>query len=137
MSSDVPDFEYTPLPDCPGPFSVSNLPNEEAVLRAFLAHIREARPQVLVTYHGDFFDWPFVEARCRVYGVDVLAEVGVGPVGGADAGGGGTGAEFRGRTAVHMGEQAGRGGVVVMVVRTRKSWRELLMFALAEFAPSV
>ena len=102
VSSDVPDFEYTPLPECPGPFSVSNLPNEEAVLRAFLAHIREARPQVLVTYNGDFFDWPFVEARCGVYAIDMAKEVGVAPVGGEGPGGTGTGAEFRGRTAVHM-----------------------------------
>jgi DNA polymerase elongation subunit (family B) len=67
VSADVPDFEYTPLPEFRGPFTVRNLPNEEGVLRSFLGHIREAKPNIFVTYNGDFFDWPFLDTRCAAW----------------------------------------------------------------------
>lgn len=44
-----------------------NEANEEALLRKFLTHVQELRPHVIVTYNGDKFDWPYVEARCRKY----------------------------------------------------------------------
>lgn len=43
-----------------------NEPNEEALIRRFFEHVQEIRPQIFVTYNGDFFDWPFVEARAKV-----------------------------------------------------------------------
>jgi len=35
------------------------------------------RPQIFVTYNGDFFDWPFVEKRARVHGMSLSGEIGV------------------------------------------------------------
>ncbi|CAG9957228.1 unnamed protein product [Clonostachys rosea f. rosea IK726] len=35
-----------------------------------------ARPTVIATYNGDFFDWPFVEARASVNGIDLYQEIG-------------------------------------------------------------
>ena len=61
------DIEYTPSPKYPGPFTVINFRNEEEMLRKFLSHIQELRPHVIVTYNGDFFDWPYVEARCAKF----------------------------------------------------------------------
>ncbi|KAI1409270.1 DUF1744-domain-containing protein [Hypoxylon sp. FL1857] len=61
VSEDIADFEYTPKPEYPGPFMIFNEPNEKA----------EARPTVIATYNGDFFDWPFVEARASVNGIDI------------------------------------------------------------------
>lgn len=26
----------------------------------------ELRPQIIVTYNGDYFDWPFVDERAKV-----------------------------------------------------------------------
>lgn len=46
------------------------------VLKKFFSHIREAKPTVLVTYNGDFFDWPFVENRAKVHGMDMYKEIG-------------------------------------------------------------
>lgn len=43
--------------------------NEEALLRRFFEHARDVRPHIFVTFNGDFFDWPFVEARAKVYGM--------------------------------------------------------------------
>ena len=76
VSEDIDDFEYTPKPEYDGPFLIFNEPDEKAVLERFFLHIKEARPTVIATYNGDFFDWPFVEARASVLGVDMYAEIG-------------------------------------------------------------
>ncbi|CAN0580903.1 unnamed protein product, partial [Ectocarpus sp. 12 AP-2014] len=60
------NFEYTPKPSFPGPFHIFNEPNEEAVIRRFFKHVAELRPQIIVTYNGDYFDWPFVDERAKV-----------------------------------------------------------------------
>lgn len=60
------NFEYTPKPSFPGPFHIFNERNEEDVIRRFFTHVQELRPQIIVTYNGDFFDWPFVDARAKV-----------------------------------------------------------------------
>ncbi|KAI9141033.1 DNA polymerase-like protein epsilon [Paraphysoderma sedebokerense] len=76
VSEDIEDFEYTPKPDFEGPFIIFNEADEEALLRRFFEHIQEVKPQVFVTYNGDFFDWPFVEARAKVYNMDMHKEIG-------------------------------------------------------------
>ncbi|CAB1097506.1 unnamed protein product [Ectocarpus sp. CCAP 1310/34] len=87
------NFEYTPKPSFPGPFHIFNEPNEEAVIRRFFKHVAELRPQIIVTYNGDFFDWPFVDERAKGYGLDMEKEIGVG----LQANG-----EYRGRCVAHM-----------------------------------
>jgi len=77
VSQDIEDFEYTPKPQYNGPFTVKNLEGEEALLRFFIHHIQQLKPQVFVTYNGDNFDWPFIENRMRAYGMDMAAEIGV------------------------------------------------------------
>ncbi|KAB5518121.1 hypothetical protein GE09DRAFT_514159 [Coniochaeta sp. 2T2.1] len=76
ISEDISDFEYTPKPEYPGPFMIFNEPDEKAVLERFFLHIKEARPTVIATYNGDFFDWPFVETRASVNGIDMYHEIG-------------------------------------------------------------
>ncbi|KAI5863661.1 DUF1744-domain-containing protein [Durotheca rogersii] len=76
VSEDIADFEYTPKPEYPGPFMIFNEPNEKAVIERFFSHVKEARPTVIATYNGDFFDWPFVEARASVNGIDMYREIG-------------------------------------------------------------
>lgn len=76
VSEDIADFDYTPKPEYEGPFMIFNEPDEKAVLERFFEHIKEARPTVIVTYNGDFFDWPFVEARASVLGIDMYQEIG-------------------------------------------------------------
>ena len=53
-----------------------NEPDERALLERFFEHIKEAKPTVIVTYNGDFFDWPFVEARASFLGIDMYQEIG-------------------------------------------------------------
>ncbi|KAF2122520.1 hypothetical protein BDV96DRAFT_482096 [Lophiotrema nucula] len=76
VSEDISDFDYTPRPEYDGPFIIFNEPDEKGVLERFFEHIKEARPNVIVTYNGDFFDWPFVEARSSVLGIDMYQEIG-------------------------------------------------------------
>ncbi|KAF7593430.1 DNA polymerase epsilon catalytic subunit [Aspergillus hancockii] len=76
VSEDINDFEYTPKPEYSGPFMIFNESDERAVLERFFGHIKEAKPNVIATYNGDFFDWPFVEARASVLGIDMYTEIG-------------------------------------------------------------
>ncbi|PWY92538.1 DNA polymerase epsilon catalytic subunit A [Aspergillus heteromorphus CBS 117.55] len=76
VSEDINDFEYTPKAEYSGPFMIFNEPDERAVLERFFEHIKEAKPTVIATYNGDFFDWPFVEARASVLGIDMYKEIG-------------------------------------------------------------
>lgn len=76
VSEDIQDFEYTPKPEYEGPFTIFNEPDEAAVIRRWFEHIQEAKPTVMATYNGDSFDFPFVEARARANGIDMLQEIG-------------------------------------------------------------
>ncbi|KAJ6167043.1 DNA polymerase epsilon catalytic subunit A [Penicillium chermesinum] len=76
VSEDISDFEYTPKPEYAGPFIIFNEPDERGVLERFFEHIKIAKPTVIATYNGDFFDWPFVEARASVQGIDMYTEIG-------------------------------------------------------------
>ena len=92
VSQDVGDFEYTPQPQYPGPFTVFMEDNEKALLERFLAEYRRHGPHIVVTYNGDFFDWPFVEARCAHHGLDLYEQTGVQSI--QDT--------YRGRASVHL-----------------------------------
>jgi DNA polymerase epsilon subunit 1 len=76
VSQDIADFDYTPKPEYEGPFIIFNEPDEKAVIERFFEHIKEAKPTVMVTYNGDFFDWPFVETRASILGIDMYQEIG-------------------------------------------------------------
>jgi len=104
VSQDVQDFEYTPKPNYPGPFHIYNEANEEDLIRRFCAEFQKHGPQIVVTYNGDFFDWPFLEQRCAVYGLDMKYELGIERVGGSNSDGSGSNqdGEYRGRCCVHM-----------------------------------
>lgn len=76
VSEDIADFEYTPKPEYEGPFMIFNEPDEKALIERFFLHIKESRPTVIATYNGDFFDWPFVETRASINGIDMYQEIG-------------------------------------------------------------
>ncbi|CAH0549983.1 unnamed protein product [Brassicogethes aeneus] len=76
LSSDIEDFEYTPKPEFEGKFTIYNEANEMGLIQKFFDHIMDIRPHIFVTYNGDFFDWPFVEARAASYDLDMRQEIG-------------------------------------------------------------
>lgn len=76
ISEDIDDFEYTPKPEYPGQFTIFNEPDEKSLLLRFYEHIRDVRPTVIATFHGDFFDWPFIDDRSNFHGIDMFEEIG-------------------------------------------------------------
>ena len=77
VSEDVKDFEYTPMPKYPGPFQIFNEQDEKSMLQKFIFHVQELKPHVIVTYNGDFFDWPYVDRRCKKHGINLYNELGI------------------------------------------------------------
>ncbi|KAH8828165.1 hypothetical protein DL96DRAFT_1602053 [Flagelloscypha sp. PMI_526] len=76
VSEDIEDFEYTPKEGYEGPFIIFNERNEEQTIRRFFSHIREVKPTVIATFNGDFFDFPFLEARASANNISMYLETG-------------------------------------------------------------
>ncbi|KIJ49176.1 hypothetical protein M422DRAFT_28152 [Sphaerobolus stellatus SS14] len=76
VSEDIEDFEYTPKEGYEGPFTVFNEKDEVATLRRFFEHVKAAKPTVMATFNGDFFDFPFLKARSEIHGIDMFLEIG-------------------------------------------------------------
>jgi DNA polymerase epsilon subunit 1 len=47
------------------------LTRQKALLQRFFEHIQQVKPAIFVTYNGDYFDWPFVETRAKLYDIDM------------------------------------------------------------------
>ncbi len=77
VSKDLENFEYTPKQEYQGKFSVFSEADEKAMLMRFFTHIQLVRPAIYVTYNGDSFDWPYIEDRCRILGLDLKEQSGV------------------------------------------------------------
>ncbi len=56
---------------------IHNNSTQAALLKHFFGHIKEQHPNIFVSFNGDFFDWPFVEARAKANGMSMYEEVGV------------------------------------------------------------
>lgn len=94
VGDDVVNFEYSPKPEYDiGMFTVFNEPDERGLLQKFFQHIRETKPFIFTTFNGDYFDWPFIEERSKVYQMTIEEEIGVYK---------NTQEEFLGRFNVHM-----------------------------------
>ncbi|KAJ8379395.1 hypothetical protein SKAU_G00001730 [Synaphobranchus kaupii] len=76
VSEDIEDFEFTPKPEYEGPFTVFNEPDEASLIQRWFEHVHDTKPNIFVTYNGDFFDWPFVETRAAQHGLNMHQEIG-------------------------------------------------------------
>jgi DNA polymerase epsilon subunit 1 len=94
VSADIEPLEYTPKPEYEGIFDTFNEPDEAALLRRFFSLIRDTRPHIMVSFNGDFFDYPFVDNRAKAYSLDWVAENGIQKQEGSDF--------FAGQWIVHM-----------------------------------
>ena len=77
VSEDVSDFEYTPKPTYPGPFHIFNETDEKNLIRRFIDEYQRLNPQIVATFNGDSFDWPFLITRAEKYGIDLWKELGI------------------------------------------------------------
>ena len=71
-------LEHRGSGDIPGSLSLPRLTPPPPSSRARCAHLRELQPQVVVTYNGDNFDFPYIAKRCEVLGLDLKKETGFG-----------------------------------------------------------
>jgi len=46
-------------------------------MQRFIDHMKEEKPNIWVTFHGDGFDWYFMEARGRVLGLPLSTHLGL------------------------------------------------------------
>ncbi|KAG5492322.1 hypothetical protein GH5_01239 [Leishmania sp. Ghana 2012 LV757] len=76
VTEDIAPFEYTPKPEYEGFFDTFNEENEAATLRRFFDEMRKYKPNVYVTYNGDYFDFPFIHARALHHGMNMRKEIG-------------------------------------------------------------
>ncbi|KAJ3423383.1 DNA polymerase epsilon catalytic subunit a [Anaeramoeba flamelloides] len=76
VSEDIQDFEYTPKKEFVGNFHIFNEKNEKATLLRFYQHIQEIKPNIIVTFNGDAFDFPFVDSRSRILGLSLYRSTG-------------------------------------------------------------
>ncbi|EFJ15355.1 hypothetical protein SELMODRAFT_445541 [Selaginella moellendorffii] len=76
VSEDIDDIEYTPKPEFEGHFKVRNAASEKELLEWWFDHMREIKPNIFVTYNGDFFDWPFIEERAKHHGLSMRDKLG-------------------------------------------------------------
>ena len=68
VASDIADFEYIPkISDSSRtiPVAVSNHKDEKSLLISFFDLVKNFSPHVVVTYNGDNFDFPFLQARAE------------------------------------------------------------------------
>jgi DNA polymerase epsilon subunit 1 len=93
VSEDIPDFEYTPKPNYPGAFQIFNELTEKESIQRFVDEFQRHCPQIVVTYNGDNFDWPYIMTRAKHHGIDLWKEMGISQLG-ED--------EVRGRCCVHL-----------------------------------
>ncbi|KAK7064720.1 DNA polymerase epsilon catalytic subunit [Favolaschia claudopus] len=93
VSEDIEDFEYTPKDGYEGPFIIFNEADEAATIMRFFSHIQEVKPTVMATFNGDFFDFPFLDARSKANGIDMFMETGFAKD---------LEDEYKSRTCVHM-----------------------------------
>jgi DNA polymerase epsilon subunit 1 len=111
VSEDIDDFEYTPKEGYEGPFIIFNEADEvrvclfhlmsygtddcvqAATITRFFDHIRDVKPTVMASFNGDFFDFPFLDARAKINGIDMFLETGFAKD---------SEDEYKSRTCVHM-----------------------------------
>ncbi|CAK9103192.1 unnamed protein product [Durusdinium trenchii] len=74
VSADIEPLEYTPKPEYEGIFQTYNEEDEAALLKRFFQLMRETCPHVMVSFNGDFFDYPFVINRAKAYNMDWCEE---------------------------------------------------------------
>ena len=54
--------------------------DEKAMLLRFFTHIQMVRPAIYVTYNGDSFDWPYIETRAKILGIDMKEQCELKPI---------------------------------------------------------
>lgn len=71
VSEDIDDFEYSPNREIKGCFRIYNESSEETLLIRFYEIFQSFRPNLVTTYNGSLFDFPFIEKRTAKYNLSL------------------------------------------------------------------
>ena len=78
VAADIVNFEFNPKRgEIEASIKVTNVQNERELLQVFFKEIREYKPQIIVSYNGDSFDFPFIEARAKINGLKMFEETAI------------------------------------------------------------
>ena len=99
ISEEIEDFQYTPKPEFDGHFHIFNEKDEEHLLKRFVNHCKERRPNIFVTFNGDYFDIPFIAERLKVYNMNIESALGIQNITTSSKPGEG---EYMGRFSIHI-----------------------------------
>ena len=39
--------------------------------------MKETKPFIYTSFNGDYFDWPFIDERCKKYSIKLEEEIGI------------------------------------------------------------
>ncbi|KAL0213340.1 hypothetical protein RCL1_006966 [Eukaryota sp. TZLM3-RCL] len=96
VAEDIQEFDFSPTLEFSGFFKIFNEPDEYNLIKRFFDYIKLEKPHVIVTYNGDFFDFPFVEGRAQRLGLNMESEIGFANHGT------GLNREFLSKSIIHM-----------------------------------
>ncbi|CAG8525808.1 6532_t:CDS:10 [Diversispora eburnea] len=76
VSEDIRSIKYIPPRVHEYQFNVFNERDEVAVISRFFLQVRKEKPTIITTFNGDAFDWPFIEKRSELYGLNMQKAIG-------------------------------------------------------------
>ncbi|CAD8196556.1 unnamed protein product [Paramecium octaurelia] len=77
LGQEVQNFDYAPKPEFATQAIIYNQPNEKSLLLKFFQVILDYKPNIISSFNGDRFDWPFIEERCLTHGFYLEQEIGI------------------------------------------------------------
>lgn len=77
ISQDIDNFVYKPTDKYVGEFIIENCIDEKTMLERFYKILYTIKPTIYVTYNGDYFDWPYVKKRSKLYGMNIESLLGI------------------------------------------------------------
>ena len=60
-SKDIKEFTFSPTQDQKYEIIIFNELNEQKCLEKFFNHIKAAKPLIITSFNGDYFDMPFIK----------------------------------------------------------------------------
>ena len=77
ISEDISEFTFCPTKDLMFPVTIFNESNEQDSLMRFFNHLKQAKPIILTTFNGDFFDFPFIQRRAKILNIELESNLGI------------------------------------------------------------